>query len=92
VGKRRRSPSVISISDSEGSSEGNQVAGPSSRPEKKIKVEGGEKWDRLEKTLLVARKQKVEIETVAEVQLARVNMIIEGVMRELKGGEQWQDV
>ena len=36
----------------------------------------------------MARKQKVEIETVAEVQLAKVSMIIEGVMRELKGGEK----
>lgn len=99
-GRGRRSPSVISISDSDEGPENSEIAGPSSRPgnkadktekktEKKgdVKAEGDKKWGRLEKTLLGARKQKVEIETVAEVQLARVNMVIEEVMRELNGGE-----
>jgi len=84
--KRQRSPSVISISDSEESSEkGNQVAGPSSRPPKKVKVEGEDKWERW--------RHEVEIETRAHVMLARElhafgvdDTLIEGAMRKLRGG------
>lgn len=86
---------MISISDSE---EENQVPGPSSRPKKKVKVENEETWDQLKQTLLTARKEKVEIETEAEInsarrlarRLARVNVIIEGAeeaVRKLKEGE-----
>lgn len=66
--KRQRSPSIISISDSEDHGE-SQVAGPSSRPEKRVKVEGGDENEDDEdvwKSLLDARKRKVEIETNAE--------------------------
>jgi len=83
--KRRRSPSIISVTDSAESSEelGHQVAGPS-RVSKKVKVGGGNEWDRLKETLLTARKRKVEIETEAEMELARVNNIIEEAERSLK--------
>jgi len=83
--KRRREPSVISIQDSEESSEEeSQVAGPSSRPQKKVKVEAaGDGWDKLKDTLLTARKRKVEIETEAEIELAKVNNIIDVAERGL---------
>ena len=85
-GKHRRASTPIYISDSDDESyqEDTQVAGPSSRPAKKIKAENAEGWDRLKDTLLVARKRKVEIETEAEVELAKINSIIEEAERDLK--------
>lgn len=83
-GKRRRASTPISISDSDESYEETQVAGPSSRPEKKVKIKSADGWDRLKDTLLVARKRKVEIETEAEIELAKINSIIEEAERDLK--------
>ena len=83
--KRRYASTPISISDSEESSEEDiQVAGPSSRPEKKVRVKSADGWDKLKDTLLVARKRKVEIETEAEIELAKINNIIEEAERDLK--------
>jgi len=82
-GKRRRESSVISIEDSEESSEESQVAGPSSHRKKKVKVKAGDGWDELKDTLLTARKRKVEIETEAEIELAKVNCIIGKAERDL---------
>jgi len=81
--KRKRSLSVISISDSsEDSEEDDHVAGPSSHTGKKVKCE--DEWEQLKETLLEARKRRVEIETEAEVELAKVNSIIEEAKRNLK--------
>ncbi|KAF9651135.1 hypothetical protein BDM02DRAFT_3111177, partial [Thelephora ganbajun] len=85
VGKGQRAQSPILISDSdESSKEENRVAGPSSRPEKKIKIEGREDYDKLKDTLLVARKKRVEIQTEAEIELAKVDDIIEEAERDLR--------
>lgn len=84
-GKRRYASTPISISDSEESSEEDtKVAGPSSRPEKKVRVKSDDGWDKLKDTLLVARKRRVEIETEAEIELAKINSIIEEAERGLK--------
>lgn len=84
-GKHRYASTPISISDSEESSEEDtHVAGPSSRPEKKVAVKSADGWDRLKDTLLVARKRKVEIETEAEIELAKINSVIEEAERDLK--------
>ena len=63
------------------------IAGPSSRPEKRarFKADGGRDWDRIEETLLTARKRKVEIQTKAEIEMAKVDSIIEEVERDMKG-------
>lgn len=79
--KRQREESFISISDSS-----DEDAGPSSRPEKKFKIEvkGGKDWDKLEETLLAARKRKVEIQTRAEIEMAKVDAVIEEAERGVK--------
>ncbi|KAF9780221.1 hypothetical protein BJ322DRAFT_1112889 [Thelephora terrestris] len=78
--KREREDSPISISDS------SESDGPSSRPEKKPKVESkSEKdWDKLEQTLLLARKRRVVIQTRAEIEMAKVDTIIEEAERDVK--------
>ena len=78
--------SIISITDSDESDEEERrpVAGPSSRPEKRVKFKDGDEWDKLKDALLVARKRKVEIETEAEIELARINSIIQEAERDLK--------
>lgn len=83
--KHRHASTPISISDSESSEEDAQVAGPSSRPEKKVRVKSAGGWDKLKDTLLVARKRKVEIETEAEIELAKINSIIKEAERDLWG-------
>ena len=88
--KRRRASTPISISDSDsegGYQEKTQVAGPSSRPEKKFKVDDADGWDKLRDTLLAARKKKVEIGTIAEIELAKLNNVIEEAQRDLKKGK-----
>lgn len=85
VEKRRRASTPISITDSEeDDQEGAQVAGPSSHPEKKPKIKSADGWERLQDTLLAARKKKVEIETLAEIEVAKINSIIEEAQRDLK--------
>jgi hypothetical protein len=81
-GKHRASTPIL-ITDSE-SSEEEQVAGPSSRPGRGVGVRDSDGWEKLKETLLVARKRKVEIETEAEIELAKVNSIIEEAERKLK--------
>jgi hypothetical protein len=86
-GKRRaRSLSHISISDSEESSDDGNVAGPSSRPLKKRKTDAKDSkdWDKLEETLLAARKRKAEIQTKAEIEMAKVDAIIDETERVFK--------
>ena len=78
---------MISISDSGESSGESQVAGPSSLPGKKVKVEDGDKWDRLKETLLAARIEIVEIDTDAQVKKAKLTAVVEEAERELKGGK-----
>ena len=82
--KRRRQDSPIEISDSSDSER--EIAGPSSRPEKKIKLEAksGKDWDALEEALLAARTLKVEIQTKAEIELAKVEAIIQETERKVK--------
>jgi len=79
--KRQREESPISISDSS-----EEDAGPSSRPEKKLKpeVKDGKDWDKLEETLLAARKRKAEIQTKAEIEMAKVDAVIEEAERGVK--------
>jgi len=85
--KRERQESPIDISDdsSDDASE-MRAARPSSRPEKRINLESknGKDWDGLEKALLAARKRKVEIQTKAEIEMAKVNAIIEETERKVK--------
>ena len=87
-GKHPRSLSEpISISSDSGEcSEDGKLAGPSSRPEKRKRVEakGPKDWDQLEKTLLDARKKKAEIQTKAEIEMAKVDAIINEAERVFK--------
>ena len=84
-GKYRHVSTPIPNSDSGGSSEEDtQVAGPSSCPAEKVRVKSADGWDKLKDTLLVARKRKVEIETEAEIELAKINSVIEEAERDLK--------
>lgn len=84
--KHERQESPIDISDSSDSDSERKVAGPSSRPEKRPKLEAksGKDWDALEETLLAARTRKVEIQTRAEIELAKVDAIIEETQRKVK--------
>ena len=86
VGKEGSYQQVILISDSESdkSCEETQVAGPSSRPQKKARVKNADRYERLKDTLLEARKRRVEIETEAEVELAKIDSVIKEAERDLK--------
>lgn len=85
--KRQLQESPIDITDSSDSDSERKVAGPSSRPEKKVKLEvkDGRDWGALEETLLKARTRKVEIQTKAEIETAKVNLIIEETERKVRG-------
>lgn len=90
--KRRREESPIEISDSGESENDRKVAGSSSSGPKKVKLEDksglkvkSEKdWDVLEETLLAARKRRVEVQTKAEIEMAKVDAIIEEAERKVK--------
>jgi hypothetical protein len=86
VYKRGERQRPISISDSESGRgyEETKVAGPSSCPQKKAEAKKEDGYHRLRDTLLEARKKKVEIETEAEIELARINTIIEEAKCDLK--------
>ena len=94
--KRPRSPSVITISSDSEDPEGSRVAGPSSRPGKKIKVKGEGKQGKWE-VIRAARIQKVEIEIEDEraaidaerrrKEVAKLDKIIEEERRKIKGGK-----
>jgi rRNA maturation endonuclease Nob1 len=85
--KRERQESPIDISDSSESDEGEKkVARPSSRAQKKVKLDanGDKDWDALEKTLLAARTRKVEVQTKAQIEMAKFDAIIEETERKVK--------
>lgn len=80
----RQRPISISDSESEESYKETKLAGPSSCPQERAQVRDADGYSRLKDTLLEARKRKVEIETEAEIELARINSIIEEAECNLK--------